>query len=72
MDHVIDYISEYMYADVEELAKENKSGKYKKLKECPSYEAVKAYCDALRPLYQYMYGKQVEIPTPGSLITGDL
>lgn len=47
MDHVIDYILDYMYSEKEEFIKEWQSGKYKKLSDCPTYPYVKAYCDAI-------------------------
>ncbi len=47
MDHVIDFIIEYMQMDKEEFIDEWRSGKYKKLSDCPTYSYVKAYCDAI-------------------------
>lgn len=47
MDHLIDYILDYMYADKEDFINEWKSGKYKKLSDCPTFPYVKAYCDAI-------------------------
>ena len=47
MDHVIDFIIEYMQMDKEKFIDEWRSGKYKKLSDCPTYPYVKAYCDAI-------------------------
>lgn len=71
MDHVIDYIKNYMQEDVDSLKQESESGKYKNIRNCPSYGTVKAYCEALKPLYKYMYGEELEeitVPTPSNLI----
>jgi len=57
MDHVIDYISEYMEFDVNELREEFKSKKYTKLSDCPSYPDVKAYCEAKNILIKARYNK---------------
>jgi len=43
------------------------SGLYKKISECPSYGAVKAYCDARNVLSKYYYGK-AEYETPQDMI----
>ncbi len=42
MDHLIDYILDYMYADKEDFINEWKSGKYRKLSDCPTFPYVKA------------------------------
>lgn len=56
MDHVIDYIENYMNCyDVGQLQKEYKSGLYKKLSDCPNYKTVKAYCDAINILTKAYY-----------------
>lgn len=68
MDHLIDYIEEYMKLDIVEFRKEMKNSTNKKMSDCPSYGAVKAYCEALRPLYQYYYGMDAERPTPSGLL----
>ena len=47
MDHVIDFIIEYMQMDEEDFINEWRTGKYKKLSDCPTYPYVKAYCDAI-------------------------
>lgn len=51
MGHLWEY-SEYAR---DELVQEWKSGDYKKLSECPSYEEVKAYCKAYNALIDYYY-----------------
>lgn len=58
MDHVMDYISEYMESDADELKEEYKSGKYSKLSDCPSYGTVKAYCEAYNILAKAWYHSQ--------------
>lgn len=47
MDHVIDFIIDYMQMEKEEFIDEWRSGKYNKLSDCPTYPYVKAYCDAI-------------------------
>ena len=47
MDHIINFIIEYMQADKEDFINEWQTGKYKKISECPTYPYVKAYCDAI-------------------------
>ena len=47
MDHVIDFILDYMDSDKMDFINEWKSGAYKKISECPTYPYVKAYCDAI-------------------------
>lgn len=67
MDHVIEYISNYMTADQEEFIKEWKSGKYERISDCPHYAEVKAYCDARNILSKYYYGK-AKYETPKTII----
>lgn len=50
MDHVIDYILDYMESEKEDFVKEWRSGLYRKISECPSYPMVKTYCDAIKVL----------------------
>lgn len=50
MDHVIEYILSYMEMDVEAFQEEWASGKYEKISDCPTYNAVKAYCNAIKAL----------------------
>lgn len=47
MDHVIDFIIDYMDSEKADFVSEWKSGKYKKISDCPTYPYVKAYCDAI-------------------------
>lgn len=47
MDHVIDFIIDYMQMEKDDFINEWKSGKYKKLSDCLTYPYVKAYCDAI-------------------------
>ena len=50
MDHVIDFIIDYMDSEKADFISEWKSGKYKKISDCPTYPYVKAYCDAITVL----------------------
>lgn len=50
MNHVIDFIIDYMQMDKEDFIKEWQTGKYKKLSGCPTYPYVKVYCDAITVL----------------------
>lgn len=67
MDHVISHIAEYMETEQNDFIKEWQSGLYKNISECPSYGAVKAYCDARNVLSKYYYGK-AEYETPRDII----
>lgn len=50
MDHVIEYILDYMNCDVETFRKEWESREYSKITECPTYDLIKSYCDAIKAL----------------------
>ena len=50
MDHIIDFIIEYMEMEKADFISEWKSGKYKKISNCPTYPYIKAYCDAITVL----------------------
>ena len=50
MDHVIDFILDYMQMDKDDFRQEWESGKYKKISDCPTYPYIKAYCDAIKAL----------------------
>lgn len=66
MDHLIDYILDYMYADKEDFINEWKSGKYRKLSDCPTFPYVKACCDAIT-IFNRLDGRYSGI-TPASFI----
>lgn len=66
MDHVIDYILDYMWSDKEDFIREWQSGRYKKLSDCPTYPYVKAYCGAIAILNR-LDGRYSGI-TPASFI----
>ena len=53
MDHLIDFIIEYMYMDKCIFKEEWESGKYEKPSDCPTYPLVKAYCDAIGILNKF-------------------
>lgn len=67
MDHVIDFIIDYMDSEKADFVSEWKSGKYKKISDCPTYPYVKAYCDAITILNR-MDGRYTGI-TPTSFIS---
>ena len=67
MDHVIDFIIDYMDSEKADFVSEWKSGKYKKISDCPIYPYVKAYCDAITVLSR-LDGRYKGI-TPTSFIT---
>lgn len=67
MDRVIDYITEYMENERQDFIEEWRSGQYKKISDCPSYGAVKAYCKARNILSKYLYDK-AEYETPQEII----
>lgn len=67
MDHVIDFILSYMDSEKEEFINEWKSGKYKKISDCPTYPYIKTYCDAIAVLNR-MEGRYTGI-APASFIS---
>lgn len=58
MDHVINAIQSYLDIEIEDVHNEWVSGEYKKLSDCPSYEAAKALVEAIRKIERYYYGEQ--------------
>lgn len=66
MDYEIDFISDYMQMDKEDIIKEWQTGKYKKPSDCPTYLYVKAYCDAITVLNR-LDGRYTDI-TPTSFV----
>ena len=71
MDHAIEHLSEYMEMDQQDFIEEWKSGQYKKISDCPHYEAVKAYCEARNVLSKYYYDK-AEYETPRDIINNSM
>ena len=55
MDHAINYLREYMSMDESLFVDEWNTNQYKSIKDCPSYETVKAYCDAINTLAKAYY-----------------
>lgn len=51
-----------MKLDKEKFIQEWESGEYKKISDCPSYGAVKAYCDSINILNKFYYGSAEESP----------
>lgn len=50
MDHLIDYIIEYMWHDKETFRKEWSNGECTSVSECLTYPLIKTYCDAIAAL----------------------
>lgn len=72
MDHVIEYIENYMSCDEGAFIKEFKSGNYKKISDCPSYKRVKAYCDCINVLVKANYHEEyveASLITPKKIIS---
>lgn len=57
MDHAINALRPFLEITLQQVLEEWKSGKYKKLSECPNYNEAKAYVDAIRVLQKACYGK---------------
>jgi len=60
-----------MESDVHELKQEYQSKQYSKLSDCPSYCAVKAYCEAYNTLARAYYHKddvRIYLISPKSLV----
>lgn len=66
IDHVIDFILNYMEMEKADFVSEWRSGKYKKISDCPTYPYIKTYCDAITVLNR-MDGRYKGI-TPTSFI----
>jgi hypothetical protein len=67
MDHVIEFILQYMEAETDEFVDEWRSGKYKRISDCPTYPTIRAYCDAIAALNR-LDGRFSDI-TPKSFLT---
>lgn len=57
MDHAINALRPYVEVELDEVKREWKSGEYRKISECPSYEAAKALIEAIHRLERYYHGK---------------
>ncbi|WP_243355983.1 hypothetical protein [Bacillus litorisediminis] len=55
MDHAIDGLQVFFEMAYEDLANEWKSGKYKKLSDCPSFKEASAYRKAMNVLVKACY-----------------
>ena len=53
MDHAIEPLTEYAEIEARDLKQEYASGEYGSVEECPSYEKIKAYADAINILLEY-------------------
>ena len=58
MDHVIDAINPFLDAEIEDLKEQFESGVYKRLQDCPSYEACKTLVNAIHVIERHYYGKE--------------
>ena len=66
MDHAIEYLTEYAVTEAEDLKKEYDSGEYVSPEQCPDYEKIKAYADAINRLMEY-YEPEGWMQTPERL-----
>jgi hypothetical protein len=57
MDHAINALFPFLDAEMDELRFEWTSCKYRKLSDCPSYQAAKALIEAIHRLERYYYGE---------------
>ena len=55
MDHAIEKVRIYFDISLDELYDEWKTGDYKKLSECPSYEEASTYRKAMNVMRNYYY-----------------
>jgi hypothetical protein len=75
VDHAIESLKGFLNAELEELRDEWKDGQggYKKLSDCPSYKACKAYVDAINILvkayYHPEYVEQYKCPPVKELVS---
>lgn len=58
MDHVINSIRSYLDVDLDFLRQEWRTGKYKKISDCPSYSSCKAMVDAIHILEKEYHGEK--------------
>ncbi|MDC7289556.1 hypothetical protein NXH76_17285 [Blautia schinkii] len=67
MEHAVERLMAYLDIEQVKLIREWSSGEYKKLSDCPSYETVKAYCDAINILNKH-WMRDYEPISPRSLV----
>lgn len=58
MDHAINGLKEHLHAERDDVIEQWRSGNYKKLPDCPSYEAAKAIVDAIHIMEKYYWGEK--------------
>lgn len=68
MDHAIEYLIDYMQFDKSEFIKEWTSGDYEKISECPSYNTVKTYCEAINLMSKFYCNSKYYSVTPNQII----
>lgn len=57
MDHAIDALMPYYEVELETLAEEIESGRYRTMSACPSYPSARALLNAIHVLERHYYGK---------------
>ncbi len=73
MDHEIDALEVYRPYYVDSFVEEWKTGKYKKVMDCPGYTELKVITQAINVMKKYYYGKEYEYYKsliPGEIIRG--
>jgi hypothetical protein len=58
LDHAINSLQPFLEAERDDVVEQWRSGQYKKLSDCPSYEAAKAIVDAIHMMEKYYYGEK--------------
>lgn len=61
MDHAINSLAPFYEAEMDYVVDEYGSGEYKKISDCPSYEALKAIVIAMNALHKYMGWDRISI-----------
>lgn len=72
VDHAISSLNSFFEISMELLYEEWKSGEYKKLSECPSYEETSTYRKAMAIMEKYYYGSNYKTTPLKECIEGHM
>lgn len=61
MDHAINSLKQFLETERDDVVEQWRSGEYKKLSDCPSYEAAKAIVDHIMEKYYWGEKKTMTI-----------
>lgn len=61
MDHVLDAIKSFYDVYLDGFLEEWRTGEYKKLSDCPSYDEVKAIIDSMNCIRKYLGWENIKL-----------